>query len=329
MMEEYKAQDGTQPDGLLVGLAYHAFSKGRYSTALLEFLNLNYNGQTSDMLKLWSTGLEAGADVYELEERIICQMLFAGEYTDGLNKVFDHYKDNGARERIVEAYIACGANKYFVRDEKVNDSVFEYIEAWLAAGRDVICLCRLALLKYYSVCESLSAERIQTARELLHELAGKGYVFSFFAQLSRYFVLPYRIADKTVIEYRANPENRVVLHYTMDGEARSADGFTAVDMKDMYAGIFARPFVLFSDERMEYYITEEKPDGIKRTDIAVLQGRKTGSTSDRFGRLNDIISLADGSGEGMREALQEKLNMKMRAYAELDDIVRTDFKPIV
>ena len=329
IMEEHKAQEGTQPDSLLVELAYYTFSKGKYSTALLEFLNMNYNGQTPDMLKLWSAGLEAGADVYELEERIICQMLFAGEYTEELHKVFGHYKDNGARERIVEAYIAYGADKYFVRDEKVDDSVFEYIEAWLAAGRDVICLCRLALLKYYSVCESLSGERIQTAKELVYELAGKGYVFSFFTQLSRYFVLPYQIADKTVVEYRANPENRVVLHYAMGGAGRSDDEFTAVDMKNMYAGVYARPFVLFSDERMEYYITEEKPDGTKRTDVAVLQGRKIGSPSDRFGRLNDIISLADGSGEGMREALRDKLAKKIRDYAELDDIVRTDFKPIV
>ena len=297
-------------------MAYYAFSKGKYDNTILRFLNSYYNGPTEYMYNIWATAAEKGVDMYELEERLICQMLFSGNYTEKIHKVFHSYKDNGAGERIVEAYIAYGSYMYFVKEQPVEECVFEYIEAWLSAGRDVINICRLALLKYYSSCDSLDNDRIKTAHELIASMAQKGYVYASFLPLSRYFVLPYQIADKTAVEYRANPQNRVVLHYARHG----TDEYTAVDMKHMCSGVFVKTFVLFCDDEYDYYITEETPKGVIKTPKSVLQCGLAGrNAAGRFGMLNNIIGRLAGNAD------EQEVKSAVRAYAALDNAVRDKF----
>lgn len=308
--------------GLLVSLSYYVFSKGKYDNTLLGFLDRHYNGSDERMLKLWETSMESNVDAYELEERLICQMLFAGDYSAGLHRVFANYKDNGASERIVEAYIAYGSYIYFVKDKPVDSCVFEYIEAWLAAKRDVICLCRLALLKYYSSCENLDKDRVNIARELVEEMTKKGYVFSSFMHFSKYFPLPYQIADKTVAEYRANPEHRVVFHYSCHGD----DNYMAADMKNMYAGVFVKTFILFHDDVIDYYITEETEDGeiVTKKEILKYAGEKAVIPAGRFDRLNEIIGALENSTGNDKD----KIIASARMYSKLDRLVQDEFKII-
>lgn len=314
MIKGHEAE--VKPEDTLVGLAYYAFSKGKYDNTILRFLNSYYNGPTEYMYSIWAAAAEKGVDMYELEERLICQMLFSGNYTEKIHKVFHSYKDNGAGERIVEAYIAYGSYMYFVKEQPVEECVFEYIEAWLSAGRDVINICRLALLKYYSSCDSLDNDRIKTAHELIASMAQKGYVFASFLPLSRYFVLPYQIADKTAVEYRANPQNRVVLHYARHG----TDEYTAVEMKHMCSGVFVKTFVLFCDDEYDYYITEETPKGVIKTPKSVLQCGLAGrNAAGRFGMLNNIIGRLAGNAD------EQEVQSAVRAYAALDNAVRDKF----
>lgn len=320
MIDRFKRNeiDSGQKDRL-VRLSYYVFSKGRISNTLLEFLNKYYNGSDERMLKLWETACENGVDAYELEERIICQLLFAGDYCEGLHRVFASYKDNGASERIVEAYIAYGSYMYFVKDRDVNSCVFEYIEAWLLAQRDVISLCRLALLKYYSTCEVLDDDRISIAHELVDEMTSKGYIFSFFMPFAKYFPLPYRIVDKTVAEYRANPEHRVVFHYAEHDSGQ----YTAVDMKNMYAGVFVKSFVLFHDDCIDYYITEETKNGELTTPKNILRytNDAAGTLSCRFDRLNELIGMLEDNATDEAAA-------KAGIYSRLDSLVNDEFKII-
>lgn len=129
-------------------------------------------------------------------------------------------------------------------------------------------------------------------------------------------MLPYQIADKTAVEYRANPQNRVVLHYARHG----TDEYTAVEMKHMCSGVFVKTFVLFSDDEYDYYITEETPKGVIKTPKPVLKCGIAGrNAAGRFGMLNNIIGKLAGNAD------EQEVKSAVRAYAALDNAVRGKF----
>lgn len=276
-----------KPDDFLIELAYYAFSKGKYSEYMLKLLNIHYNGASADMRRLWKTAKDEGIDVFELEERLICQMLFCRCRCEDMAEVFAHYGSNGAGERIIEAYLAYNSYMYFVKNEKVAGELFRFIEDRLHTDKDVILVCRLALLKYYSETANLSESRAATAQMLIEELSRKGYVFSCFSHFSKYFALPYRILDKTAVEYKTNPEHRVVIHYAVGKDTE----YTAMDMKNMYEGIFVKSFVMFYGDKIRYYITEESDEGEKETVESSIEYSPSmeGVASGRYELLNTIM----------------------------------------
>ncbi len=308
-----------KPDTFLIGLAYYAFSKGKYSEYTLKFLNIHYNGAAADMHKLWKTAKEQGIDVFELEERLICQMLFCRCSCEDMADVFSHYGGNGAGERIVEAYLAYNAYMYFVKSEKVSDELFGFIEDRLRTEKDVILVCRLALLKFYSETADLTENRATMAQKLVEELSRKGCMFSCFSYFSRYFALPYRILDKTAVEYKTDPEHRVVIHYAVGKETE----YIAMDMKNMYEGIFVKSFVLFYGDKIRYYITEESDEGEKTTPEYTIEYSPSteGVASGRYELLNTIM---EDEAVGDKDSLASHSDL----YAFQNAAVKL-FKPVL
>ena len=231
-----------------------------------------------------------------------------------------HYYNNGAKERIVEAYLAYNAYNYFVKEAVVSDTVFEIIEARLEADKDVIWVCRMALLKYYSECERLDECRLDLSRSMMEELSRKGYIFSFYRKFADSFKLPYRVADKTVVEYRTDPAHRVVIHYAME----DSNDFVAMDMKNVYEGIFVKNFILFYGEKLQYYITEESEAGETVTESCCIEGSMVSRErpEGRYEMLNEMLAC--------RQLHDTKsLDKQLHIYGVDNVVVGQLFKPII
>ena len=52
--------------------------------------------------------------------------------------------------------------------------------------------------------------------------------------------------DKTVVEYKTKPGSRVVIHYLIERGRYTESEYRQEEMKDMYGGVYAKAFVLFS-----------------------------------------------------------------------------------
>ena len=94
-----------------------------------------------------------------------------------------------------------------------------------------------------------------------------------------------------MVEYRARAGCRAVIHYVIQSEGGSENEYRKEEMKDMFAGICVKEFILFFGERLQFYITEEvdgneqltKSGTIHKSDI----GQENGGS--RFDMLNDIM----------------------------------------
>lgn len=315
-MESSRYKDAPQQ---LVDLAFYAFSKGKYDGMTLRLLGECYNGATRDMADLWVAMRNNKLDTFELEERLLSQIIFTGNMVPIFGDMFEHHYNNGARERVVEALLAWCSYRYFVRGEEVPTVIFEVIETRLEARKDVINICRMALLKYYNLKERLGVSQKALAFELMKELIDNGYVFAFFKELGTKVGMPWEIEGRTIVEYKASPECRVVINYQSNGNG----DYISQDMKRVYADIFVKSFVMFNDESITYYITCENEDGETQSGTNCVDGEKT-VVCDTEGRYNFVNRMV----VCMEDKNYFELERLMKIYSVNDEIVSELFRPM-
>lgn len=311
--------ENEQDDGnaFLVKMCHEVFIGGQYDDVILNCLEKHYNGTTDEMIKIWERCKGFDVQCYELEERLVAQMIFTRDRQDKLSELFESYYEQGAKERIVEAYLSNEAYVGFIRQEKNDENIYRVIESRIEYEDDVTDLCKLALLYYYSQKEELDEKTAKRARILLTYFANKDMLFKFFEKFAQKAILPLKAMDKTVIEYRATPGSRVTLHYAL-GE--NEDAFVDEPMKDVFMGIFTKTFTLFHGEMIQYYITVEN-DGeeIKTEMSAITCNDDADKVGGRYGCLNDMLICKDNHDNA-------SLSRLMRSYCVEDYITRQLFK---
>ena len=306
----------------LMDMCSYVFKKGRYDELVLGYLVDGFNGTTEDMLSVWKRAVDFDIDTYELEERILAQMMFAHSYFEEMSDVFDSYFRKGPKERIIEAYLSYNSYLAFVRNIAVSETVYNIIEAYLENGKSLPWICKMALTRYYSELQIMSEYQKSLGMDMMAELARKEYVFPFFLKLSDKIPLPFEVKDKTMVEYRGNPNSRVVIHYYYEDKDRKKNYITE-DMKNVYEGIFVKQFVLFYGESVSYYITEEYKNQVTTTESRIISNKsvKPDKSQGRYELLNDIIACREIHDN-------QTFNKLVHTYAVTEYVAGQMFKPL-
>ena len=309
-------QQKEEKDEYLLSLALDTFSGKKYNKQILGYLCDFYMGPTDMMLRLWRASAEYAVSTFELEERILVQMIFADRNLEPVEDLFGHYYESGGRESVVLAYLSTCAHRYFVQGEAVSPDVLFVIRDRYQHHQELNDACKLALLRSFSECEN--QERYYGLEDaLLSEYTCRNMNFAFYKKLDPRLVLKYHLEDKVFLEYRTDPRKHVVLHYSRDEDG---DEFQREEMPDVYDGIFVEQFVLFFGDVMQYYITEEYGNQVE----VKVSNRLTSSTlwsnkdDSRFNRLNQLLIL-DTLAE------YDPLIEAMEKYGKLEEITRKAF----
>jgi hypothetical protein len=308
---------GDEISGFLVKLCHDVFTLGQYDEAILGCLQMNFNGTTGEMLDIWEKCQGFEVNCYELSERLVGQIMFTGERNKALPRLFAYYYEEGAKERVVEAYLSNEAYMGFIRHADNDTNIYHIIESRLEYGEDVTDLCKLALLEDYSLRTGMDERTLNRARLLLTYFANKDMLFAFFGRFAAMGILPLKAMDKTVIEYRGNPGDRVVLHYLVGD---SHEEFVEEPMKDVFMGIFTRTFTLFHGESIQYYITVEANGNVAKGEMETVGcSEDADKVGGRYGCLNDMLMSRDAHDIG-------NLNRLMKSYCVEDYMTRQLFK---
>ena len=275
----------------LIQLCAYAFQNHKYDDTLLEYLNRYFNGTTYQMVSIWESCNNFNVDCYELEERIVAQMLFLNERTELAAEIFAQYYAKGAKERVTEAYLMLHAYSCFVRQENADPQIFEIIAARLTYQDEVSDLCKLALLHAYSEAEELSEAQLRLANSILREMCNKDILFQFYRKFARKFTLPFKIVDKTVIEYRTNPFHKVVIRYAFQKDV-SPEHYRSDTLDNTFEGIFTKAFTLFYGDTIYYYIVESSNGEEKVSEVFCYTCRdiNLSATHGRYEYLNDMLA---------------------------------------
>lgn len=309
-------------DSILVKMAAFAFEKGKYNEETLEYLGRYYNGTTKELLSIWKAAKDFCCDKRELEEKIIVQMLFTGAYVSRIDEIYDSYEQKIPNKKVKKAYLFSKSYDYFVKENIIEEGVFDYIEKEIDSGNEINDMCGLAYLKYMSEKEDIPEDKITLCKTLLYELTRIGKNFEFFKKFRKYFELPYSIIDKTIVEYRTEPDNEVLIHYIAEDEDRESDEYITAEMMPVCDGVFTYSFVLFYGENILYYITEEADGNKNVTESRSLSVGDIEFAKDttRYGIINDILVCRDMKEERTFEEMTKDYLMKKELVDSVFDI---------
>ncbi len=282
-IEAYEMEE----DDFLINLTSYVFLNGKYNNVVLTYLEKYYGGTTKSLKRLWRACNAFEVDSFELEERLLVQMLYTTEFVDNVEEIYESYCAHGGITLVREAYLSYFSYIYLVKQTVVPNHIFPEIMQRIGEGKVVPDVCRLALLNYFAEEGDWFEDKIKIAIGLLEEYVKPGMYFAFYQKfpdkIKRYF----QIYDKIFIEYRTSSKRRVLLHYRTDDD----ELFAAEEMPEVFEGIYVKAFTIFFGESIEYYIIEDGDDGQKIVESEQIIGNEAGGRGegDRYELLNTML----------------------------------------
>ncbi len=310
------ADHGYEEDDFLLGFAESTFRQGKYSDVMLIYLCKYFNGPTKQMAELWKAAGEFQIDTFDLEERILTQMLYTTDYTPHMEEIYESYCAGGGRDLVCMAYLSYFANMYLTEDAVVPEHVFRQIRERYLTGGDLNRVCRIALLKYLSE-NHLSERDRKIADELLDTCIRHNLYFAFFRKFDEKLLRKYQLTDKFFLEYHTAPGQQIEVHYRLEAQQE----YLADELTEMYDGIYVKDFILFFGEKVQYYILESQTaDGQIGASGCLGNGdiMEEGS-GDRYAWLNEMLlacTLDD----------REKLAGKMKRYYGMTKVTEEAYR---
>lgn len=312
--KQLKKEEEQELSPLFLELCFYVVKQGQHTKQVAEVLCKHFIGNLDSLLMIWKIAKKYELDTMALEEQIVSQSLFSETEKKEVLEVFLSYDVREGRDKmVIRAYLSYCAYKYLLKDSALEDGLPDRMKEYVAANHCVIIT--LALLKLLSEKTSLSEEEKEYAEIQVIQFVKKQMVLPFFADFKKKFALPYEIANKYLVEYRGRQENKVILHYSLNGAKEREEV-----MKNMYQGIFVKSFVLFHGDTLSYYFIEKEGQQEKKTEPEEIRYEDDMSESDsEFGLLNSLLVAKE------MQDTKTVLDL-MKQYAAAKTIMSEQFK---
>lgn len=295
-------------DDLVLKLAFSVFRQNQADNVILDYLCEHFNGISRQMYQILIKSVSERVETYDLEERLLAQMLFSGE-TGQIDKVFSLYmKRKKPGELLVKAYFTMKSTEYFMYQVPAEDQVFEYLESMIHDTSDkekISTVYLLALTKYYAGLVKLNEKQKELCQTIVDILLAEDIVLPHMKGLSRFVRIPEELLDKEMIQYIGQKDSRVDLQIRIRPQEEQ---FYSNDMKRVYQGIFVKQKVLFDGETMEYRVYEQKGEEMVLMEEGnITCSKKTDEPEESRFRLLNRMSICMNLKEeaGLREAMEE------------------------
>lgn len=296
----------------LASMLYHADC---CDNATITYMIRYSQGPMSLLFSLRQEALARRLDTKDLEEKILCLLMFTDDYRKDGESVLEAYIRHDGDERVIGAYLTHLSYGIFVRDYAMSSLVLSYLLKVYQGQWKADRICRLALLKELSrgkarLEEAESIEQIED--DILAECMADEMSFGFFRRLNTRQLAPYQLDDKVFIEIHEDPKAKVTLFYRMDTGLGSQTHYRSEVLRNVYEGIFNRCFALFYGESIRYYFQVEKNGRTVKTSERVLSiSRVENASVSKYQRINQMLSsrLLHG-GKGLKKMITDYLRQE-------------------
>lgn len=308
LLDEEQPED----DAAMIGILYYVVKKGKYDENVLDYLIRYFFGSIQDMRDMWKTAMDFGMNTYALCERMLVQMLYTGTDVEEKTEIFRTYCKDVGNEELMAAYLSQCCYDYAIGGQDMESYVFRGVLRLYQDEVPLHLVCRIAFLRYYAENRKEQDDVIRKiCCDFLGQLLDEQIVLPVYKEYQGYLPQMDVYQDKTMVEHRAKPGSRVVIHYLLQDDSGVEKEYCKEEMKDMFAGICVKEFILFFGERLQFYITEESEGEERMVKSGTIDKSDIGQESfeSRFTILNDIM---------VGETLQD--------YGTVDSLLREYYK---
>lgn len=316
------AEKMEKEDQSLVKLAWFIFQTGNFDENMMRYLCRYFSGGIYEMVQIWKYARGFSIDTADFAERILAQIVFTEEMAPDAFDIFYEYYDSGKDKRLLLAFMKFIAYKYLVHGWLIPNKIFSYFYREVQVQDNLFCL--IAVLKFLSQKKELTEEERQFSDYNINKLYEKKMVFPFYRDFYGKVSLPVHILDEYYVEYIANPEYEVRIHYLISS-GYEEERYITETMRDIFCGIHVKEFVLFQDEILQYYISELRPEGeviTKSASVSFDETMDNERTSSRYHMLNLMMIAKEMNEEGTLIDL-------MKEYVETNESIKMLFKPLI
>ncbi len=298
-------------------LARKIFKMGTSDKDIISYLLREYNGLSGDMLAILRQGIKTDADVQDMTERLLAQMLFCWA-EEGLDDVYHIYREQPVTQNVlIRAYITKRSIDYFILGQSISEDIFKDIYGIIRDEKikdRVPMIYLLTMSKYMSENKKLNAEEKLVLQDVVDILIQKKLVFAYTRTLSDVIRIPDWIMDKYYIEYHGDKTVRPTLQMRILPDEQD---FEEEEISRVYQNIYVRPVTLFTREKAEYQIFDET----KGEDVAASGTIKADNSIRHKGDTFDVLNeMSDLLGQDNDRELREVMLRYVKNESVIDEL---------
>ena len=296
-------------DDFLVKLCFYIFTQHKYHESILEYLSWYYAGACDVMIGIQKEACAFEMNVFELEERILAQMLFTGGVTDEAYEIYRDYRNSGGGGLVSKAYLAWLSYEDFVRDGSVPEGLYDFLEEAVEWDDDLPDVCLLSYLRSLSGRRNLRTSQKEQASRLMDRFLRRRIRYSFMKSIASKMGRPWILEDKTFVEYRTDPSHKVVIHYCMEIPGDEKVEYVTERIYPSQPGVFVKEFTLFYGWTLTWFFVETDDEGNEATtsDTSYTEKRRKEMTSGtKYAYVYEMSrELSKRSTPGLEKRLME------------------------
>jgi hypothetical protein len=313
--------DEAVPKEELIPYAHQVFAEGIYTERIIGLLAAEEGGNTAELLAIWKAAEGFGLLFPHLEEQLVVQALFTERHLNEVFPVFCSMDERGWDPVLGSAWLNYMSWLEFVKGQEVPEGLFERLEHHLLWEDALAEVASLSYLRQLSVLLMLTPVQKRLVERLLKELGARGRRFAFMQKLYPCLEKMDRPDDQVVVEYRCNPNHRVMLHYVLEYHGKKTFDYVTEQLFPVCGGVFTRSFILFYGERLSWFFTEEtEEETIASTPAKTLENRENHVDGNgRYQRLCRMQRALDFKQE-------RQLRRMMNEYEELTELSEEEFR---
>lgn len=320
----------------LLYLAYEMFIREKSNDTILVYLRDHYIGSLQQMSKIRDLLADREIDTADIDEELLILSMFVRKPLKHAGEILESYMKKNVRPQVSEAFLVFSAFALFCADQLPEKYILDQMKT-VATGEHGHLVCRLALLKYYAALLQVPEEstgygwtedKIQNLvqitdedkefiREQLDVVTEKGIRLGFFKCLPEELIQAYELEDRIFVETKGKPGESVVIRYCLRSEGEKKREFKSEPMKEMFQGVYAKEFMLFYGEVLEYTLIRDN----KMTDLTVhtISGNQIETRGKtKYQMLNRMLS-------DWHVQRFDQLDQDMKEYLTTDHICRKIF----
>lgn len=294
-------------------LCYGCFQNSQMNYTSLKYLANSFLGTCSQMAEIWKQAKAFGVDTFELEERILAQMMFTGTSLVNHFEIYLSYNQRDPKELIKKAYLTYMSKEAFAKNKELDNRFYFLLEEELFKDSGYAEVCILAYLKYLSQKETLSEKQKNMSAGYLKEFFAKKCYFGFMQAFGKQIPEALILEDKVFVEYYAPATSQVILHYIIEKQGEEKFRYITCRLYPAYGGIFSKAFTMFEGEKITYFITEKKENGKEKVTSPVTKIKEVQESflCTKYERINSMRRLA-------AKGQEQELKSQMQQYRYLE-----------